>query len=219
MMSVWTFWNAIRSLGLLSEPSKDGDIEILQFTDCQHRRFNRKIDSIKRGNMEAQKGKTEKANDTGPGKPLPKYAYKGKSVKSNSVGIVEISSIRHTVVGGSILCVGGSHSGIGTANRGELSGDVTNYVKKTCTFQQGILNNSNVASPSASGRPRRRSQTRMCRICRKYNDGPRRHRCVLFDAICMRCLNTIALFIELLQFVLYFILPTIYIPSRIVTTI
>ena len=200
MMGIWSLWNAIRSPAVLSEPSAQVQIP----SNLTFRSSSQIADSNtspRRGNpllqlsqaMEVRRILTDsgsstasecgnKSVDSSPGKGMKKYAYKGKSVKSNSVGIVEISSVRHAVVGGSILCVGGSHTTV-TANRSEVLGDVTTHVKKICTFQQGTNLSTNNVSTSPSGavsRQRRRSQTRMCRICRKYKDGPRRHRFVDF---------------------------------------
>lgn len=188
MMSVWSFWNTLRCLGLLNSPTDSPDSSERDPFNLSGRPLEEEDLSLMEGDkvsgitgslMETPPtgvmvGCTKSA-DSSPGKAIPRYKYKGKSVKSNSVGIVEISSVRHTVVGGSILCVGGSHAAI-TGSRGDLVGDVTTHVKKICTFQQGVITNSTSTTTPSSSRPRRRSSSRYCRICRKYKDGPRRHR-------------------------------------------
>ena len=123
--------------------------------------INEDSEYVSSGTMVCNSGASSPVSylSSGGSMTVPKYKYKGKSVKSNSVGIVEIGSVRHTVVGGSILC----HAGSTIIARSEAQIEA-----KRSAVYPGIQ--------LVGGRHRRRSQSRICRLCRIYRDGMRRHR-------------------------------------------
>ena len=191
MMSVWSFWNSLRCAGYLNDiqehqPQPQLEDSFLRLSPIEPQTAMANTSSSRSKELASSPGVEPSTSESGgkmgvattptksgegspPAKPVPKYAYKGKSVKSNSVGIVEISSVKHAVVGGRILCIGTNQHGLmasGVNKTGDVSGiaDGTSLIKKVCTVQ------------GSSSKPRRRSSSRICRICRKYRDGPRRHR-------------------------------------------